>query len=219
MIPGGWPWGEILARTGPHWREPFEDLAPFISHLRGEGAREVLDLGCGAGRNTVALALAGFAVTATDISQEGLSLTRATLDAAWAAARVCRSEMHDFPFASRSFDAVIAVHVIYHTTRSGMVRVLGEIGRVLHPGGWAFLTFNSTASHNCGEGELLEPGTFRKVRGHEAGVPHHFVDEAGVRALLSPFALLRLVHKEEYVEDSPPGRRHAHWIAWVRTPG
>ncbi|HZU77625.1 MAG TPA: hypothetical protein VFA70_12730, partial [Dehalococcoidia bacterium] len=62
------------------------------------------------------------------------------------------------------------------------------------------------------EGRLLEHDTYVQERGPEAGVPHHYCDEADVRAHLAAFAIaaLRLDEREE------DGERHCHWEALAR---
>ena len=41
----------------------------------------------------------------------------------------------ELPFAERSLDAAIAIHVIGHTPREASTALLGEAARVLRPGG------------------------------------------------------------------------------------
>lgn len=49
-------------------------------------------------------------------------------------------DVHALPFASGSFDRVVMLEVIEHIPRSGAVRYLAELRRVLAPGGRLFLT-------------------------------------------------------------------------------
>jgi len=55
-------------------------------------------------------------------------------------------DMLTLPYDSGSFDCVLAFHVIYHTDRTGIERVISEIHRVLVQGGEVYLTFNSLSN-------------------------------------------------------------------------
>jgi SAM-dependent methyltransferase len=117
-------------------------------------------------------------------------------------------EMTALPFADRAFDAVISIQVLYHATRAGMERAFAEIARVLPPGGPFIVSLLSTRTWKFGEGEQLEPLTYVQPRGLEAGVPHHYCDEAEARALLSGFDIERLELDEHPDED---GNIDSHW--------
>jgi 2-polyprenyl-6-hydroxyphenyl methylase/3-demethylubiquinone-9 3-methyltransferase len=92
--------------------------------LRG---RRVLDLGCGKGRFARRLAEAGAIVVGIDLSAAML----AEADAA-GFGRV-RGSARRLPFGVAAFDAVVAVEVFEHL--AAIDAVLGEVRRVLRPGG------------------------------------------------------------------------------------
>ena len=52
--------------------EPFEEIVAFFNELDLQGA-EVLDLGCGQGRDALMIARLGHKVTGVDISKTGVS--------------------------------------------------------------------------------------------------------------------------------------------------
>jgi 2-polyprenyl-6-hydroxyphenyl methylase/3-demethylubiquinone-9 3-methyltransferase len=87
--------------------------------------RRVLDLGCGKGRFGRRLRADGADVVGVDLSA-GMLAEATGLDRVRASAR-------RLPFADRSFDAVAAVEVFQHLAR--VDEVLGEVARVLRPGG------------------------------------------------------------------------------------
>jgi hypothetical protein len=68
-----------------------------------------------------------------------------------------------------------------------------------------------------GQGEEIGPNTFVSGGGFDAHLPHHFVDEAGARRLLSGFTVENLAHhvRTEYQGDGST-RRRAHWFALCR---
>ena len=93
----------------------------------------VLDLGCGTGELARHLAASGLRVTGCDISANMLNQAAAA-DAAGAAEWVpLQPGWQTLPFASASFDAVIAASVLEYV--GSPAAVLGECARVLRPGG------------------------------------------------------------------------------------
>ncbi|MGA1052238.1 MAG: class I SAM-dependent methyltransferase [Ilumatobacteraceae bacterium] len=102
----------------------------------GEGVG--VDIGCGLGTESAALARPGRQVIGIDYDQQTASAAAARLDAAMCAdARV-------LPIASGALDWVCSSHIIEHFTDPE--RHVAEIARVLRPGGTAvFLTPNAPA--------------------------------------------------------------------------
>ena len=108
---------------------PAEDLrlAGIVAALgRVDGIR-ILDLGCGKGRFARRLIERGAEVIGLDPSA-GMLAKATGLD------RV-RGSATRLPFATQSFDAVIAVEVIEHLPAKGVGAALDEMQRVLKPGG------------------------------------------------------------------------------------
>ena len=152
------------------------DLAARERH----GSRRLLDIGCGAGRNALPLARAGWNVIATD-----LSLPMVMAAAAGAAdgrvsdrLRVLLAPMDRLPFPSRCFDFIVA-HGIWNLARSGVEfrRAVQEAARVARLDAGLFVfTFS--------RGTLEETAT--PVAGEEfvftqfSGQPQCFLTEAEV---------------------------------------
>lgn len=96
-----------------------------------------LDLGCGTGRHTLALARAGASVTALDFTPEMMALGREKLRGRpvdWV-----RHRLPDpLPFRDESFDLVVLGLVAEHI--EDLDAVLAEAYRVSRPGGRCFLS-------------------------------------------------------------------------------
>lgn len=190
----------------------------------------MLDLGCGIGRHTVALAHMGFVVAATDVSSSGLATCAAWLASEGLSATLVRHEMKTFPFPDCAFDGLIACNVIYHTTVAGMRRVLAGMCRVLRPGGRFYVTVTArddskVASYQpdveIGKCQEIEPFTFAYL--HDAPgdkyLPHHYCDEAELCAFLVGFVVddLRFV-RVEHTEGEGVVYTGAHYHVQARRP-
>jgi len=105
--------------------------------------RRVLDLGCGKGRFAHALARAGADVIGLDRSSAMLAG-----GAAEGYARVLGSGRR-LPLATAAFDAAIAVEVFEHLHRAAIDEVLGELRRVLRPGGIVAIVDKNAVSLNA----------------------------------------------------------------------
>lgn len=97
----------------------------------------VLDVGCGGGYACEHLACRGAVVHGTDLLEEGLEQARchATETGLKIDYRLCTIDR--LPFDDDSVDVVTCFDVLEHVTDKP--RLLGEIQRVLKPGGWLFL--------------------------------------------------------------------------------
>jgi SAM-dependent methyltransferase len=89
----------------------------------------ILDCGCGTGANLVMLGEFGHA-SGFDMSFRGLELAHE-----YGQRRVAQASITDMPFGDGAFDLVTAFDVLYSLTEEQERAALGEILRVLKPGG------------------------------------------------------------------------------------
>ncbi len=106
----------------------------FVDELGSVAGRDVLDFGCGWGGESVWLAERGARVVGCDISGSAIEHARAFASQKREANvrfEVCSPIR--LPFADDSFDAVFSTDVFEHVM--DLPAVLGELRRVLRPGG------------------------------------------------------------------------------------
>lgn len=105
--------------------------ARFSASLGEHERTRVLDLGSGPGRDAVPLRNAGLDVVAVDLSMEHARRCRAT------GVDVVRASARHLPFEDGVFGAVWSMSTLMHVPNSVIEHTLGEVRRVLRPGGTA----------------------------------------------------------------------------------
>ncbi len=163
---------------------------------RDKGSIRVLDLGCGAGRHTLILANDGFQVTGLDVSETALKKLQRHVDSAGLKNVVlARHEMSELPFVDEYFDAVVSTNVLHHGTVAEINRTLSELFRIMKGGGAGFVITLSRRDFRYGDGENIEPDTYRFTEGDEKGIVHHFFDEIELCSFFNRFEIMAL-HEE-----------------------
>jgi 2-polyprenyl-6-hydroxyphenyl methylase/3-demethylubiquinone-9 3-methyltransferase len=105
------------------------------------GARDILDIGCGAGFLTNALAKDGHRVTGIDLSAKTLNVAKKK-DVTHSV-HYMQLDAFALPFPPQSFDVICAMDFLEHIEMPG--RIIEDISRLLRPNGLFFFhTFNRT---------------------------------------------------------------------------
>ena len=103
-------------------------IVQLLSQNIGESSESIMDLGCGTGNYSIALADLGYVTTGVDPSSTMLAAATAKrADLKWIMASA-----DSLPFESSSFETVIAVNVVHHFRRGNEFE---EIRRVLKDNG------------------------------------------------------------------------------------
>jgi SAM-dependent methyltransferase len=113
----------------------------ILEHLRPPAGGRILDLGCGTGRHSVALAQQGLQVTGVDLSPGMLAVARRRAEAANVAVEWVQSDATTFT-PSETYDAVICLcegaMCLLSGDEDALVhdqQILGTVTRALRPGG------------------------------------------------------------------------------------
>jgi SAM-dependent methyltransferase len=220
-----WDWAKV---EEAYWLEPAEDVRLLLARWKDAGYSRILDLGCGLGRHALLFARSGFAVTGFDLSGIGLAKLRELASAERLEIGTAMGDLRELPFSDEAFDCVLAYRSIYHCDYRGLVDSLGEARRVLVPGGELFANFISrdSAYFRTGQGGTDDPGVRMKAEEGGAVLPHCYLDESGLRSLLSAFDIRRF-----YLEPEPALSAASRYYsviaaragepedAWRRSPG
>ncbi|MDX2683195.1 class I SAM-dependent methyltransferase [Streptomyces sp. NY05-11A] len=157
------------AHPGMYGEQPSTPAVYAARVFRSAGAHDVLELGAGHGRDALFLAREGFTVQATDFSPVGLEQMRDAAHSQGVEHRVT-SVVHDvrdpLPLPDASVDAVFAHMLLCMALSTKEIRALvGEVSRVLRPGGTFVYTVRHTGDAHYGAGtrhgdDIFEHGGF-----------------------------------------------------------
>lgn len=196
-------WSDAQGRS--QWAEPEPSVLDVCSTLRARGASDVLDLGAGIGRHTLAFAAAGLQVTAVDASTAGLIVLRQTVAAVAAggatgvhdtgltaaghqhpAISIAVAGFAAVPLRSASVDHVLAWNVLYHGDGDLVAAAFRECRRVLRPGGTFHVTMLSKRHRAFGVGHEIASDTFVDPQSEgDKEHPHFYVDALDLTTLLA----------------------------------
>jgi tellurite methyltransferase len=193
------------------WWEPHpfvEKTAAFLLHRKG---LRILDLGCGIGRHSLFLARSGQRVVALDGSFGGVAVLREQNRKENLSIACQQGNFDHLPCRTGSLDGVVCWDALYHGLPENMDRRLGEIDRVLKPGGFFQATFLSKENRLYRKGRRVAPGTWILENNRDKDHPHFYCSRDELLSLLSALDVLAIEH-----EDYGSYPEAFHWLVAAR---
>jgi SAM-dependent methyltransferase len=180
--------GTYAAHPGMYGEQPSAPAVHAAGVFGAVGARDVLELGAGHGRDALYFAREGFNVRATDFSPVGLEQLQEAARAQDVAGRVTTA-VHDvreaLPLPDKSVDAVFAHMLLCMALSTQEIHsAVGEIRRVLRPGGALVYTVRHTGDAHYGAGTAHGDDIYE-----HGGFAVHFFDRDLVDALSDGWTL------------------------------
>lgn len=186
-----WPIAKAEAGTPEFFRETeayrFEklDYLDRVIDYGGHAGEDLLDVGCGLGNDTSRFARGGARVTGIDIAPNAIRLSEENFRQRGLEGRFELMNGEAMTFPDASFDFVYC-HTVLHFT-AHPERMVGEIHRVLRPGGRAVLMMVNAnswmrAMHKAMKVEI----------DHLRSPVFHWYAPAGFARMLEPFAKVDL---------------------------
>jgi len=148
------PWvnEEIAATNGllylPSQGRLTEYPIPAIRLPRGDG-KLLLEIGCSWGRWCVAAARAGYRPVGIDPSLKGVLAARRVTQQLGIDACFAVADGRYLPFRSGTFDQVFSYSVLQHLSKEDVRDILGDVSRVLRPGGRSLIQMGNMFGVRC----------------------------------------------------------------------
>jgi len=139
-------WKEIYQRRDAFsvtYQQRMAAVLAWVDELRLPAGSRILEVGCGAGFTTIALAQHGFMVEAQDVASNMVEQTTWQAEEAGVAARVRASvgKVHRLAFPDRTFPLVLAIGVVPWVDAPDVA--VRELARVVEPGGYLLFTVDN----------------------------------------------------------------------------
>jgi SAM-dependent methyltransferase len=175
---------DYFEARAPFWRDIYQNEDVFavihqerravvlsiVDQLAIERGSSALEIGCGAGITSVAIAQRGYTVEATDVAPSMLDLTRKLASETGMEQRVQtrQCDAYHLPFADNSFSLVLAIGVL--PWLSSLDDPMLEMARVLRPDGYLIVTIDNRMRLN----HLIHPFAWARIVGIRIPGPFAF---------------------------------------------
>lgn len=191
--------------------EPADHVVDFARTLKNK-AGLILDVGCGAGRNSFFLAKEGFHLIGLDIS---LSASRLASERNQREKTQCMFVMGTFlhlPFSEERLDAAFSSYAIENVSLEQIKKALSEMKRVVKKGGVMHITLHSPKHWRFGQGKKIanhEFVTFQMIKNKQVEIIAHFFEKEEAGRLFQDIGL-KLLSVQEVL--SPNEKQRAYLI-------
>lgn len=207
--------------------EPQSDVLRFFKYLKKEAKIDlqglyILDLGCGAGRNSNYLAQLGNAVAGIDISKTAIALAESRARAMKISSQVSYivGDMGaDYPFPDEYFDLILDITSSNSLNEKERSNYIKEVYRVLKKDGYLFVRgLRKDGDKNAKNLLKLNPGPERDTYViKELDLVERVFSEKDFREFYGKyFEIKKLVVKSGYAKFQGQNYKRNYWLAYLQ---
>ena len=211
-----WKW-EIVDKDNEFWNSPAPEVYYLAENWKNKKFKNILDVGCGLGRNSIYLAKQGFELSGFDLSNHSVKQTiQKAKEQNVKLNKFVVADMLSFPIEDNSFDSILAMNVISHTDLDGFKKILAEIKRTLKPEGEAYFTLGSKESFWFNNPNCTYVDDYTRIRvedGPENGIPHFYIDDEDCKNLFNDFKIIKIQNIRELTQY---GNFSPHYHIWLK---
>jgi cyclopropane fatty-acyl-phospholipid synthase-like methyltransferase len=167
------------------------NILSIVNLLMKFNVSNVLDLGCGVGRISIAMARAGFFVHAVDISAEAIEIVRKWADEQSLPIETECSPTFEFCLPKESIDAVVCHSVLDHMPLEEAKQTMTNVEMFLRQSGVMFITFDGLEEdEDENQYEKLSDGSRKYISGFYEGMLWRFYTNDEIKKLCENFDIM-----------------------------
>ncbi|RMQ42268.1 hypothetical protein ALQ04_01031 [Pseudomonas cichorii] len=178
-------------REGTRDHDVSQNIAALLRHIEGAAPWQILDFGCGPGRDLKTFSAMGHIAVGLDGSEQFARMARAD-----SGCEVLQQNFLELDLPAERFDGIFANAVLFHVPRQELPRVLRQLHATLKPGGVLFSSNPRGQNQEGWKGERY--GSY-----HDVGSWRELLTEAGFSEL------------EHYYRPDGLPREQQPWLASV----
>lgn len=120
-------------REGTRDHDVSQNIDALLRHIEGPAPWQILDFGCGPGRDLKTFTALGHVAVGLDGSERFAEMARAETGC-----EVLQQNFLELQLPAARFDGIFANAVLFHVPKQALPKVLGELHAALKPGGVLF---------------------------------------------------------------------------------
>jgi SAM-dependent methyltransferase len=120
-------------REGTRDHDVSQNIDALLRHIEGPAPWQILDFGCGPGRDLKTFTALGHVAVGLDGSERFAEMARAETGC-----EVLQQNFLELQLPAARFDGIFANAVLFHVPKQVLAKVLGELHAALKPGGVLF---------------------------------------------------------------------------------
>lgn len=120
-------------REGTRDHDVSQNIAALLRHIEGQAPWQILDFGCGPGRDLKTFSAMGHVAVGLDGSERFAEMARADTGC-----EVLQQNFLELDLPAERFDGIFANAVLFHVPKQELPRVLAQLHTTLKPGGVLF---------------------------------------------------------------------------------
>ena len=210
--------------------EPQKDILRFFKYLKKEEKKElvdlnILDLGCGTGRNSNYLALLGNIVVGIDISKTAIDIAKSRANETQIGDKVeyiVGDIGASYPFSDNYFDLILDVTSSNSLNEKERENYIKEVYRTLKKGGYLFVRgLCKDGDKNAKNLLKLFPGTeYDTYTIKELDLIERVFSEKDFKEFYRKyFKIEKLLKKSGYVKFQSQSYKRNYWLAYMQKIG
>ncbi len=204
-------WNKFYKKSSKYIYWPSEEIFTFVEKYLGNlNGKNVLDIGCGAGRHLLMFNEKGCNTFGIDSSKEAISTSKRFLKKWNAKPKLRLANCTGIPFKEDLFDIVVLLGVFHYLSPEDQLKTMKEVKRVSKNGAWIIYSLRSKNDSRYKIGEKTRKNTFLQDKPGKKGILIEYWNKQEAETF---FKLDDLMIGEKII--APIGRyniKSAHWI-------